>query len=63
MDDVSVSPYLRHRPLSLVLCAVLGFDRVPWWGTLCITIGCALITALIVWFVVCPRLKKKIQRE
>uniref|UniRef100_A0A7N6BF51 Phosphate transporter n=1 Tax=Anabas testudineus TaxID=64144 RepID=A0A7N6BF51_ANATE len=42
---------------------LLGFDRVPWWGTLCITLGCALITALIVWFVVCPRLKKKIKRE
>uniref|UniRef100_A0AAQ6IFR8 Phosphate transporter n=1 Tax=Anabas testudineus TaxID=64144 RepID=A0AAQ6IFR8_ANATE len=41
---------------------LLGFDRVPWWGTLCITLGCALITALIVWFVVCPRLKKKIKR-
>ncbi|XP_055367688.1 sodium-dependent phosphate transporter 1-A isoform X2 [Betta splendens] len=42
---------------------LLGFDRVPWWGTLCITIGCASVTALIVWFVVCPRLKKKIQRD
>ncbi|XP_020488704.2 sodium-dependent phosphate transporter 1-A [Labrus bergylta] len=41
---------------------LLGFDRVPWWGTLCISLGCALITALFVWFIVCPRLKKKIKR-
>ncbi|XP_069380185.1 sodium-dependent phosphate transporter 1-A [Paralichthys olivaceus] len=42
---------------------MLGFDKVPWWGTLCISLGCACITALVVWFVVCPRLKKKIKRE
>ncbi|XP_034728012.1 sodium-dependent phosphate transporter 1-A [Etheostoma cragini] len=42
---------------------LLGFDRVPWWGTLCIALGCAFITALVVWFVVCPYLKKKIKRE
>ncbi|XP_041856496.1 sodium-dependent phosphate transporter 1-A [Melanotaenia boesemani] len=42
---------------------LLGFDRVPWWGTLCISLGCALVTALVVWFAVCPRLKKKIKRE
>uniref|UniRef100_A0A8C5E6T0 Phosphate transporter n=1 Tax=Gouania willdenowi TaxID=441366 RepID=A0A8C5E6T0_GOUWI len=42
---------------------LLGFDRVPWWGTICISLGCALITAVLVWFVVCPRLKKKIEEE
>uniref|UniRef100_A0A8C6UYP5 Phosphate transporter n=1 Tax=Neogobius melanostomus TaxID=47308 RepID=A0A8C6UYP5_9GOBI len=42
---------------------LLGLDRVPWWGTLCISVGCALLTALIVWFVVCPRLKKKIRKS
>uniref|UniRef100_A0A8C3AFB5 Phosphate transporter n=1 Tax=Cyclopterus lumpus TaxID=8103 RepID=A0A8C3AFB5_CYCLU len=42
---------------------MLGFDRVPWWATLCISLGCALLTALVVWFVVCPFLKKKIKRE
>uniref|UniRef100_A0A671US84 Phosphate transporter n=1 Tax=Sparus aurata TaxID=8175 RepID=A0A671US84_SPAAU len=40
---------------------LLGFDRVPWWGTLCISLGFALVTALFVWFVVCPRLRKKIK--
>lgn len=43
--------------------SVLGFDKVPWWGTLLISIGCSLLTALIVWFIVCPRLKKKIERK
>ncbi|XP_072290122.1 sodium-dependent phosphate transporter 1-A [Eucyclogobius newberryi] len=42
---------------------LLGFDRFPWWGTPCISLGFAVVTALIVWFVVCPRLKKKIRRE
>jgi len=42
---------------------MLGFDKVPWWGTLLISIGCAILTALIVWFAVCPRLRKKIERE
>ncbi|KAM8761041.1 sodium-dependent phosphate transporter 1-A [Acanthopagrus schlegelii] len=42
---------------------LLGFDRVPWWGTLCISLGFALVTALFVWFVVCPRLRKKIKRD
>uniref|UniRef100_A0A8C2JX47 Phosphate transporter n=1 Tax=Cyprinus carpio TaxID=7962 RepID=A0A8C2JX47_CYPCA len=40
---------------------MLGFDRLPWWGTLLISLGCALLTALVVWFIVCPRLKKKIK--
>ncbi|XP_040052199.2 sodium-dependent phosphate transporter 1-A [Gasterosteus aculeatus] len=42
---------------------LLGFDRVPWWATLGIALVCALVTALVVWFVVCPVLKKKIKRE
>ncbi|XP_051924552.1 sodium-dependent phosphate transporter 1-A isoform X2 [Hippocampus zosterae] len=42
---------------------MLRFDRVPWWGTLCISIGCGVITALVVWFNVCPRLKRKIQQK
>ncbi|KAM9857950.1 sodium-dependent phosphate transporter 1-A isoform 2-T2 [Aulostomus maculatus] len=42
---------------------LLDFDRVPWWGTLSFSLGCAIVTALVVWFVVCPRLKRKIKRE
>lgn len=50
--------------MCVCMCvSVLGFDRVPWWGTLCISLGCAIVTALVVWFVVCPRLEKKIKRE
>uniref|UniRef100_A0AAQ4R760 Phosphate transporter n=1 Tax=Gasterosteus aculeatus aculeatus TaxID=481459 RepID=A0AAQ4R760_GASAC len=41
---------------------LLGFDRVPWWATLGIALVCALVTALVVWFVVCPVLKKKIKQ-
>uniref|UniRef100_A0A8C9WRW8 Phosphate transporter n=1 Tax=Scleropages formosus TaxID=113540 RepID=A0A8C9WRW8_SCLFO len=40
---------------------LLGLDRIQWWGTLLISVACALITAVIVWFIVCPRLKKKIE--
>uniref|UniRef100_A0AAY4ER89 Phosphate transporter n=1 Tax=Denticeps clupeoides TaxID=299321 RepID=A0AAY4ER89_9TELE len=40
---------------------LLGFNKIPWWGTLLISLGCALLTALVVWFIVCPRLDKKIK--
>lgn len=52
-------------PVFVNVCAlsVLGFDKVPWWGTLLISIGFSLVTALIVWFIVCPRLKNKIERK
>lgn len=43
--------------------AVLGFDKLPWWGALLISLGCAILVGLIVWFAVCPFLKKKIERE
>lgn len=42
---------------------MLGFDKVPWWGILLLSLGCAVLTALIVWFIVCPHLKKKIERD
>ncbi|XP_073685167.1 sodium-dependent phosphate transporter 1-B [Garra rufa] len=42
---------------------MLGFDKLPWWGVLLISIGFALVTAIFVWFAVCPRLKKKIECE
>ncbi|KAF7666983.1 hypothetical protein LDENG_00083920 [Lucifuga dentata] len=42
---------------------LLGFNKLPWWGILSIALGCAFITALVIWFIVCPRLKKKIKRE
>lgn len=42
---------------------LLGFDKVPLWGTILISVGCAVICAVIVWFVICPRMKKKIERE
>lgn len=43
--------------------SVLGFDKVPWWGTLLISIGFSLLTAVVVWFIVCPHLKKKIESK
>ncbi|MEQ2262995.1 hypothetical protein XENORESO_001826 [Xenotaenia resolanae] len=42
---------------------VLGFDKIPWWGILLISLACALLTAIVVWFIVCPHLKKKIERD
>lgn len=58
------SPLSEHSvPCSLVLYTVLGFDQMPLWVTLLISLGCALITALVVWFIVCPRLKKKMKRK
>lgn len=62
----SFLPLLCHCPLGPLPpvndgIAVLGFNNLPWWGSLLISIGFAVITALVVWFVVCPRLKKKIE--
>ncbi|CAH2274930.1 sodium-dependent phosphate transporter 1 [Pelobates cultripes] len=42
---------------------LLGFDKIPLWGIILISVGCALICALFVWFFICPRMKKKIERE
>uniref|UniRef100_A0A8D0G3P4 Phosphate transporter n=1 Tax=Sphenodon punctatus TaxID=8508 RepID=A0A8D0G3P4_SPHPU len=42
---------------------LLGFDKVPIWGIALISSGSAVVCALIVWFFVCPRMKKKIEKE
>uniref|UniRef100_A0A7N6C038 Phosphate transporter n=1 Tax=Anabas testudineus TaxID=64144 RepID=A0A7N6C038_ANATE len=42
---------------------VLGFDNIPWWGILLISLAFSLLTGIVVWFIVCPRLKKKIERD
>ncbi|XP_061116492.1 sodium-dependent phosphate transporter 1-B-like [Conger conger] len=41
---------------------MLGFDRIPWWGTLLISFAFAFLTAIVVWFTVCPHLRKKIEK-
>lgn len=63
------SPLSQHGPLSLPLSppplagVVLGYDGIRWWGILLISVGCAILTAILVWFVVCPRLRKKIESK
>ncbi|XP_069020224.1 sodium-dependent phosphate transporter 1-B [Embiotoca jacksoni] len=42
---------------------MLGLDKVPWWVILLISLGFSLLTGLVVWFIVCPYLKKKIERD
>ncbi|XP_053257257.1 sodium-dependent phosphate transporter 1 [Podarcis raffonei] len=42
---------------------LLGFDKLPVWGIVLISAGSAVLCALIVWFFVCPRMKKKIAQE
>ncbi|XP_030057570.1 sodium-dependent phosphate transporter 1 [Microcaecilia unicolor] len=42
---------------------LLGFDKIPLWGIILISVGCAVLCAIIVWFIVCPRMKKKIDQE
>ena len=42
---------------------MLGFDKLPLWGIFLISVGSAVACALIVWFFVCPRMKKKIEKE
>ncbi|XP_072570466.1 sodium-dependent phosphate transporter 1-B [Paramormyrops kingsleyae] len=38
-------------------------SKLVWWAALLVSLACAVLTALIIWFVVCPRLKRKIERE
>lgn len=38
----------------------LGFDKLPLWAILLITLGLALLTALVVQFFIAPRMKKRI---
>ncbi|XP_048835949.1 sodium-dependent phosphate transporter 1-B-like [Brienomyrus brachyistius] len=42
---------------------LLGYDGIRWWGILLISVGCAILTAIIVWFIVCPHLRKKIESQ
>ncbi|XP_060643572.2 sodium-dependent phosphate transporter 1 [Anolis sagrei] len=42
---------------------LLGFDKLPLWGIVLISAGSAVVCALVVWFFVCPRMKKKIEKE
>lgn len=64
MKNVEYCLALKYVKFSSSLYStVLGFDRVPWWGTLLISLGCALLTAAVVWFIVCPQLKKKIKSK
>lgn len=48
---------------ALFYFLVLGFDKLPLWGILLISAGSAVVCALVVWFFVCPRMKKKIDRK
>ncbi|XP_061449058.1 sodium-dependent phosphate transporter 1 [Rhineura floridana] len=41
---------------------LLGFDKLPVWGIVLISAGSAVACALVVWFFVCPRMKKKIEQ-
>ncbi|KAM9313479.1 sodium-dependent phosphate transporter 1 [Gastrophryne carolinensis] len=42
---------------------MLGFDKIPLWGVILISVGCAVICAVVVWFFICPRMRKKIERD
>ncbi|XP_078480578.1 sodium-dependent phosphate transporter 1 [Lampetra planeri] len=48
---------------SIMFTGPAILNVIPWWGILLITSGCSLLTAVVVWFIVCPRLKKKIERD
>ncbi|XP_022088494.1 sodium-dependent phosphate transporter 1-like isoform X2 [Acanthaster planci] len=40
---------------------LLGLNKVPVWGTVIISLGVGLITGLTVWFLVVPRLRRKLK--
>ncbi|XP_061408911.1 sodium-dependent phosphate transporter 2-like isoform X2 [Lethenteron reissneri] len=42
---------------------LLGFHYVQTWIIALITVGISIITGVLVWFCVCPRMKKRIERK
>ncbi|KHJ74742.1 hypothetical protein OESDEN_25642 [Oesophagostomum dentatum] len=40
---------------------LLHFDKIPVWGCVLISVGVGLISALLVYFILVPRLQRKIQ--
>ncbi|XP_020365580.2 sodium-dependent phosphate transporter 2 isoform X1 [Rhincodon typus] len=42
---------------------LLGLDSLPFWAIIVITLGGALLCAIIVWLLVCPWMKRKIESK
>ncbi|CAN7998953.1 unnamed protein product [Ixodes hexagonus] len=42
---------------------MLKFNLIPWWGALVVALSIAVISAIVVWFIVVPRLRKTIESE
>ncbi|GCC29797.1 sodium-dependent phosphate transporter 2 isoform X1 [Chiloscyllium punctatum] len=42
---------------------LLGLDTLPFWAIIVITLGGALLCAIIVWLLVCPWMKRKIENK
>lgn len=42
---------------------LLKFNLIPWWGAIVVAVGVAIISGLIVWFVVVPKLRTIIERD
>ena len=49
--------------MHLTFFLVLGFDRIPLYGVLILSIGGGILAAVLVHFIISPYLKKKIIRE
>lgn len=41
---------------------MLRFDLIPWWGAMIVAVSVALISMLVVWFFIVPRLRVTIER-
>lgn len=41
---------------------LLGFDKIPWWGKMIMTVSISVIVYLSIWLILVPVMKKKIQR-
>lgn len=41
---------------------MLRFDLIPWWGAMIVAISVAVISMLVVWFFIVPRLRVTIER-
>jgi len=42
---------------------LLGFDKIPWWGKLIMSVGISILVYLSVWLIICPFMKKKVEKN
>jgi len=54
-------PHVTLRMYYYLAVAVLGFDKIPLWGTFIISFGCGAISAIVIRMFVVPWQRRRIK--